>query len=468
MNAVKSTHKYRGSVRLRIALAATLVFALAATAAALLLVHGVESTLRARVHDRTVTALEGATHRIEAGTPPDAIATVDPSSGAVVFVQVLDRNGKPIVSTTAAGTARAVGSNPVAGTVTIGEGAILPGAGVLSVGRAVRSDGALTVVASSSLEDVRSSVATITLGLWVAIPLLVAIVGAVAWVLAGRALRPVEAIRAEAETITARHLHRRVPEPASNDEIARLARTVNKMLDGLEEAQASQHRFISDASHELRSPIASFQAAGEVALAHPDQRDWRSVMQDMLIDGARLDELVGELLALASLDEQTSPPTTDVDLSTLIIDEARRTTTVAVELKVRDGVLLTGDEPQLRRLVRNLLDNAVRHAHHQIAVHLTQTNSVVILDVDDDGPGIPVPLREHVFERFARLDESRSRDAGGAGLGLAMARTITELHGGNMSALDAPTLGGARLSVRLPLSPANASQGPSDARALQR
>jgi signal transduction histidine kinase len=270
----------------------------------------------------------------------------------------------------------------------------------------------------------------------------------------------VEAIRRQASTITARDLHRRVPEPATNDEIARLAATMNKMLGRLEAAQANQHRFISDASHELRSPVASLKTAGEVALAYPLQRDWPDVVRDMLVDAARLESLVAELLDTASLDENPGP-SEDIELGQLVATEVGelRSGGIEVDMPGTGDTWVRANRSQLRRLIRNLLDNAVRHATHRVAVGVETNGTVVAIHVDDDGPGIPIDQREYVFERFGRLDEARSRDAGGVGLGLAMAKAIVERFDGSVGVGDAPVLGGARLSVTLPVISPGVTEG---------
>jgi signal transduction histidine kinase len=308
--------------------------------------------------------------------------------------------------------------------------------------------GRLTVVAERSLESVDRTVESVTRVLVVGVPLLVGLVAALTWWLTGRALRPVEAIRAEAAAITGSTIHRRVPEPDTDDEVGRLAHTMNSMLDRLEEASLRQRRFVSDASHELRSPVASIRAQLEVALRRTDP-DWRAVAETVLDEDRRLDEAVAELLELARAEEGAAAEPTDVDLDEIVLEETGRTYRVPIDTHRVSAGRVRGSGGQLARAVRNLLDNACRHARAHVAVALESQDGEVVLSVDDDGPGIPEDEREKVFDRFTRLDEARARDAGGVGLGLPLVRAIVERHSGTVSVDDAP-IGGARFVVRLP------------------
>jgi signal transduction histidine kinase len=311
----------------------------------------------------------------------------------------------------------------------------------------------VTVVAQRSLAEVDSSVDKLKTIMWFAVPALILMVGCAIWYLAGRALRPVEAIRAEAESITGTTIHRRVPEPRTDDEVGRLARTMNAMLDRLEATSHKQRQFVSDASHELRSPIASIRTNLEVALRNADRADWPEVARRALAEDERMEVMVTDLLDLARLDEaeEAVPIATlpEVDLDEIVLDETVRSHRVAVDATHVSAGRVHGRREQLARVVRNLLDNADRHAATQVAISLQNGDGAVDLTVDDDGPGIPVEDRERVFDRFTRLDDGRARDAGGLGLGLAMVKTIVERHGGTVAIADSP-IGGARLAVRLP------------------
>jgi signal transduction histidine kinase len=301
-----------------------------------------------------------------------------------------------------------------------------------------------------SLETVKADVDTFGRTIAITVPILVAVVAAVTWLVAGRALRPVEAIRARVAQIGARDLHQRVPDPGTGDEVGRLAATMNRMLDRLQGSADRQRRFVSDASHELRSPLASLRTQLEVSLAHPEGADWPGVASGVLEEGVRMERLVDDLLALARADEgAVLAHTEELDLGEIMAEEASRVEGLQVEARL-DEALLRGDPLALRRVVRNLIDNARRHAATRIGLQVGLEGEDVLLVVEDDGAGIPEAEREQVFERFARLGEARDRDAGGTGLGLAVVREIVEAHGGTVVAGEGEG-GGARLVVRLPV-----------------
>ncbi|MGZ8734958.1 MAG: HAMP domain-containing sensor histidine kinase, partial [Acidimicrobiia bacterium] len=318
--------------------------------------------------------------------------------------------------------------------------------------------GTVTLVAASPLEEVSRSVDALARALWLSIPALVVAVALLAWWLVGRALRPVYAMRTALAEISGASMDQRVPEPGTGDEVDQLAHTMNSMLERLEHAAERQRRFVSDASHELRSPVASIRATVEVAQRRGPEADWPDVARRVLADDERLERMVDELLELARLDETPEAlPDTLVDLDDVVLDEVSRLTDRATLLTDRVSAgRVRGSRSQLERVVRNLLDNAVRHARSTVAVSLgtasgggSGTPSVVRLAVDDDGPGISEADRERVFERFTRLQEGRGRDAGGAGLGLAMVRAIVERHGGTVTIDASERLGGARFVVDL-------------------
>lgn len=313
----------------------------------------------------------------------------------------------------------------------------------------------VTVVAQRSLAEVDSTVDKLRRVMFVSVPILVALVALAAWYFTGRALRPVEAIRAEAEAITGSTIHRRVPEPRVNDEVGRLARTMNAMLGRLELSSQRQRQFVSDASHELRSPLASIRANLEVALRNRDRVDWPAVAARVLAEDERMEDTVSELLDLARIDESDNGAPVgslpEVDLDELVHDQTVGEHRVLVNTDRVSAGRVHGRREQLARVVRNLLDNAARHARTQVAVGLRHDpeSGVVELVVEDDGPGIPEADRERVFDRFTRLDDARARDHGGLGLGLSMVKVIVEQHDGTVMVGDAP-LGGARVTVRLP------------------
>nr|WP_235483319.1 HAMP domain-containing sensor histidine kinase [Leifsonia sp. Leaf325] len=303
-----------------------------------------------------------------------------------------------------------------------------------------------------SVEDDAEAVRTVSGLLAVAVPLLVLLVGATTWVVVGRALTPVTRIGTEVESITADRLDRRVPVPSSGDEIAALAVTMNGMLARLEASAQAQRAFVSDASHELRSPLATIRQHAELSQAHPEATSVEELAGVVHEEGLRLQGLVDALLLLARLDEGAAIMHELVDLDDIALAELSRLRASGI---VVDGsgvgpAQVNGDRRVLGQLVRNLADNAARHAHGRVAIGVGHSDGMAVFTVEDDGDGVPADQRERVFERFVRLDEARSRDAGGSGLGLPIVRAIAEALGGRV-AVDASRWGGARFTVTLPL-----------------
>ena len=312
--------------------------------------------------------------------------------------------------------------------------------------------GPAVVYAGESLETADDATGAATTALLAGLPLLVALVAVLSWWTVRRALRPVNAISETLAEITASDLHRRVPLAGGGDEISRLGGVVNDTLERLDSAVAQQRRFVADASHELRSPLASLRADLEVSLQHPDRSDWTRVAIDLLGDVGQLQHLTDDLLLLARLDAAPVLRHDTVDLASLTASEIddrpageRPTARLTV---VGDDHDVSGDQPQLARLLRNLLDNAIRHATARVEVTVSTAPEAVTVTVSDDGPGVPPNQRSRIFERFVRLDEARSMDDGGAGLGLAIVRDVAHAHGGTIEITDATP--GASFLLSLP------------------
>ncbi|MGW6285986.1 ATP-binding protein [Streptomyces sp. NPDC055107] len=310
----------------------------------------------------------------------------------------------------------------------------------------------LTVYAGAPLAAEQEAVNTVRGAMLTGLPLLLVVVAGVTWLVTRRALRPVEGIRREMAAITASEdLARRVPEPDSRDEIAALARTTNETLTVLEASVERQRRFVADASHELRSPIASLRTQLEVAEAHPELLD----LPGAVADTVRLQVLAADLLLLARLDAGEKPGSATVELGALVREEVSQRTgdRVAVDVEAPEGGAfeVSGSRGQLSRVIGNLLDNAQRHAEGSVAVSVAADGRGVRVEVRDDGAGVPEDERERIFERFVRLDDARSRDDGGAGLGLAIARDVASRHGGTLT-VHAAAEGGAAFRLWLPRS----------------
>ncbi|GAA1120543.1 HAMP domain-containing sensor histidine kinase [Kribbella jejuensis] len=270
------------------------------------------------------------------------------------------------------------------------------------------------------------------------------------------ALRPIERMRAQAAAISQRNLHERLPIPATGDAVARLATTLNDTLARLEAAAEQQRGFVADAAHELRSPIASLRTTLEVAGAHPERADWPQVNSAAVDEIHRLQQLADDLLLMARLDAERSTSLQLVDLAELARRQVARRVDEGPELRFASvqTAMVDGDARQLDRLIRNLLDNAMRYARTTVTVRIEESAGYVVLQVDDDGPGIQPADRDRVFDRFTRLDEARSRDAGGAGLGLAIAQEIAHRHNSTLTTTESPN-GGARFTLTIPSAPAD-------------
>lgn len=309
------------------------------------------------------------------------------------------------------------------------------------------AEGDLTVYAGASLAAQQGAVSTALTSMLIGFPLLLAVIAAVTWLVTRRALRPVDAIRSEMAAITASEdLARRVPEPDTHDEIARLATTTNETLAALQSSVERQRRFVADASHELRSPIASLRTQLEVGAAHPELLDVDGAVEDTV----RLQELAADLLLLARLDAGEKPGEGHVDLAALAREELSQRTRDRADVRMDlKNVEVTGSRSQLARVLGNLVNNAQRHARSHVTVTTRADGAWAVLEVADDGDGVPESERDRIFERFVRLDDARTRDDGGAGLGLAIARDVAARHGGTLTVREAPG-GGALFALRVP------------------
>jgi len=274
--------------------------------------------------------------------------------------------------------------------------------------------------------------------------------GVATWFIAGRALRPVAQITGRVREITAGSLDDRVPESNRDDEIGVLARTMNTMLGRLETADLRRRQFVSDASHELRTPVAVLKSEAEVARRAPDSTSVDELAAVVLAESNRLEGLVGDLLSLARSDESSAGgQQATIDLDEVVLAEASRSRAVAVNQSAVSAGRIAGTMELTQRVVAHLLDNACRHANSRVAIGLRTDGDQVRLWVDDDGPGVSADQRERIFERFIRLDDARSRDEGGAGLGLAVVAASVEELAGTIAVTDAP-LGGARFELTFP------------------
>ncbi|WP_067462396.1 sensor histidine kinase [Actinomadura macra] len=467
------------SVRARTTLAATAVVTVALAAAGLAVVLVLGSSLGEQADLQAEVAAREVASQLAAGT---AYAGLDLPDGDDHPVQVVDESGRVRAASEDLGAIEGTGSpnvrpapsggdrtpggsgdddddDPARGSVSGDDPHLSTGtatveghsAGYRFAAVKVTTPGGetVTVYAGADLAAARDAVGTVTRVMLAGLPLLLAVVAGVTWLVTRRALRPVAAVRAElAEITVSGDLARRVPVPGSRDEVAGLATTTNETLAALEASVARQRGFVADASHELRSPIASLRTQLEVAAAHPELLDVAGLVDDVV----RLQQLAADLLLLARIDAGDRPPARPVALAPLLRDDLEhRSPRVPVEASFEDDPQVMGVPARLARAMGNLLDNAVRHADHAVRLSLREEGGTAVVGVSDDGPGVPAADRERIFERFVRLDDARSRDEGGAGLGLAIARDLVRAHGGDVTVGEAPG-GGALFEVRLPVS----------------
>lgn len=308
-----------------------------------------------------------------------------------------------------------------------------------------------TIVVGHSLEDSVETQQAAQFLLLGAIPLVVILVGLVTWFVTGRALAPVARIRNEVDEISGHQLDLRVVEPGTGDEIDQLAITMNSMLDRLDRSSRAQRQFVSDASHELRSPLAIIRQHAEIAKTHPGVMADGELAEIVLEEGDRLQDIVSALLLLARLDEGALPQLASVDLDDVALTEVARVRggDIAVDGSGIGPARIRADTVLVGQVMRNLVDNALRHATSQVVISVTSRSGTATVSVEDDGSGVPEGERSRIFERFVRLDEARSRDEGGLGLGLSIVAGIVGSTGGAIE-VSRSRLGGAAFTMVWP------------------
>ena len=319
----------------------------------------------------------------------------------------------------------------------------------------VSGDPEQRLLSDRTIGEVQESVDAVVNALQLIVPGLVLVLGAGTWFMVGRALRPVHAISEQVASITSATLDERVPVPPAQDEIAELAMLMNQMIDRLEAGSKRQRQFVADASHELRSPLSTIKAAAGVAAVSPDPGKLSQLAGQVSAEADRMEELIADLLDLARFDEGDSAGIEErVELSAVCRAAADRLPPTSAELTIAaaEAVTVRGVELQLERAIFNVLTNAAQHAQRSVQVQVRTAEGRAEIVIDDDGPGIAAEDRERIFDRFVRLDGSRSRATGGSGIGLALVEAITTRHGGTITVTDAPELGGARFVLDLGVS----------------
>ncbi|WP_436757712.1 sensor histidine kinase [Streptosporangium sp. V21-05] len=503
----------RQSLRFRLTAVASAVLAVALVVSAYVMITVLGNALLSTIDESIYQRARETISLADAGRLPDEMTSPDGT-----LLQVIDGTGR--ITHTTTGTDRLVpllDAGDRAAAIGRGEARFLDGKPygiphMLRV-RVLSADRGQTVIAARPFSEVQTSISTAGHVLIVGTPLLLVLLAGASWVIIGGTLRPIAALRRGADEITDTARSRRLPVPEARDEVHSLATTLNAMLARLEKAGVRQRALVSDAAHELRSPLASIRLQLEVALGHPEGQDWRETAEGVLEDTMRLSRLAEDLLSLARLDERGGTPARGepVELDQLVAQTVERygeAVTVRIAGEPENGpgnesgsapgapgggpgsgpragggpsgrpgtadgpesgpraagdpaggpgrrpeggqIRVTGDALDLSRVLVNLVDNALRHTSAPVLVELRAEGADAVLTVTDDGPGIPEADRERVFDRFTRLDSARSRDEGGAGLGLAIVRETVHAHGGAVHLEDASP--GLRAVVRLPLS----------------
>ncbi|TDC48127.1 HAMP domain-containing histidine kinase [Micromonospora sp. KC207] len=445
----------RLGVRLRSALAAAAVVGAAFAVGAAAFVYLARADLAGNVDAAARQRAAEVVAAVAAGDQEALVQTLKPSPGEQTLVQVLDPSGRVEAASAALGDAAPLSPlRPRPGQL-LREQRLLPFADedpfrIAAEGVATGS-GTRTVLVAQSLRPVNESTEAVAAILAAGLAPMLLVVGAAVFWFVGRSLRPVEAIRRRVAGITARELHARVPVPAARDEVAALAQTMNRMLARLETAAASQRRFVADASHELRSPLATLRAGLDRLALAPVPEGHRDLVELLRRETSRLGDLVADLLLLARIDERgATRRRDDVDLDDLAYTERERLAGQHPDLTVRADlapVRVTGDVHDLGRALRNLADNAARHARTQVTLRVSVCDGWACIEVTDDGPGVPDADRERIFDRFVRLDDSRTRPEGGTGLGLAITRQVVAAHGGRVRVMPGP---GMTVEILLP------------------
>jgi signal transduction histidine kinase len=445
------------SVRFRVTGLATVIVAALLIVVAVVLVVVQSVTLTAALDANLGRRADGLAAQFALGGLPETL----PGSGDDDAAQLVAAWGAVVAASTNLAGAAVVAGDP-GSTDTTSRVVIdaLEGDAFRVLSRRIEVDGEpLILHVAAAVDDVGDSVRILAWSLAVALPTVIALVAAMVWWLVGRALAPVESIRVETESVGPSELDHRVPVPDTDDEIAALARTMNAMLARLQSGAERQQAFVADASHELRSPLTRIRSELEVDLNAAENADLVATHRSVLQEAIEMERLLADLLFLARSDAgELSGTPVPVDLDDLLFREAERARAAAgtvVDTSAVSAAQLLGDPAQLARAIRNLIDNAVHHARTRVRIGLGESDGRAVLTVEDDGPGIPPDESERVFERFARVDQGRTRSEGGTGLGLAITADIVHRHTGTIEVHPADG-GGARFVVRLPLDPTDA------------
>ncbi|WP_406674443.1 ATP-binding protein [Nonomuraea sp. N2-4H] len=400
----------RRSIRAKMTLATVVSFGVVLLGGAALISVTWPNRARADLTEQVATASRHVTTIIDNRRFDGPI---QPLNG-IGLLQVVTYDGRVVAASAGlAGQPPITNARPTGGDSQVDTRVCLPEGCLIVVGTSNRATVYGPVVAYAAVrEPFLLNSSYLRLVLFASAVLLLALMAWGTWYGVGRVLAPVEVIRRGLQRINAEDLSRRVAVPDTQDEVAELAVTVNETLDRLEDAVDRHRRFVSDASHELRTPITGLMVRLEEGLHDRSEADWRAALDD----ARRLADIVEDLLLMARLDAGAPVKKKRLDLGRLVEDEvARRPSRLPVTVRAEPGVYVRGNRLRLARLLINLLSNADRYGDSKVEVHVRSSGDQAVLEVVDDGPGIPEEMRERVFERFTRLDKTRSRDVGGVG-----------------------------------------------------
>jgi signal transduction histidine kinase len=455
----RASRRASWGLRKRSTAAAVAVVAVALLVGGVIWIALLQSTLTASIDTSSVRKAQNVIVELADHEVDDAAEYIRQTGYAGQYVQLIDASGRvAAASDPKAAQAPLTGLRPPPGQTQAQDVASLPNIGnnddfhVVAAGVQVGS-AAYTVVVASSVQVQSDTVVTVAWFLLAATPLLLALVAVSVWLLVGRSLKQVERIRGQVARINADNLDGRVDVPHTKDELEALARTMNMMLERLQASDREQRRFVSDASHELRSPLATLSAGVEIAAADPSGAMWTQMKDVLAGETDRMRYLVEDLLTLAKAnDGGLAIEDAEVDLDDVVDQEIRRLRAESRHQVSADltPVRIRGDARRIGQVLRNVLDNAERHAQSRIRVALRTTDAGAVITVDNDGVPVPPAERTRIFERFVRLDESRSREGGGSGLGLAIAAGIMSAHRGTIRAAEGPA-GECRFEITFPV-----------------
>ena len=440
------------SLRARLMVLGVTGVALALALGSLVLYAVLTFTVNRTVDDGAIASAQAVSAMVSENTVPNPL----PVSGSQV-VQIVDGSGAVVSASVGADRLTPLLRPPELAKALAGERISIPGAraGLSGTLRAMAvqagpPSASRSIIVAVPVKDIEQSQRVLGITLLLAYPPLVVIMALIAWRVIGSTLRPVETLRSGAARISGNDQDERLAVPESTDEIRALALTLNDMLDRLAAARGRQRAFVADAAHELRSPLTSMRTQLEVA---QHLGEGGELAADLLADVARLSTLVEDLLLLARAgsDSKHVPVRESLDVRALLVATADRYAGARVPVSIAGGpaVYANANSDELRRVLANLVDNAVRHASSKVVLQVRAEGGAAVLTVVDDGPGIPADERDRVFERFARLDDARDRDAGGTGLGLAIVRELLRRSDGSISLQDNPSGPGLAAVVRL-------------------